>query len=194
MTDKELIQAARVCQRTRGCGGCTLFKKCPGRAAYLAMAADRLEALLAENERLLDSARRLWAGMPRYCGDLPRFAMHADEPPSTDGVERMSGKGCEYCPVTKPCLAFQYRGSGCAALRAEAGAFGDPDKDLPVTNGDHIRAMTDEELAGYMAKMLADYTTGLYDGSYVPSDKVVCEMASELLRQLQQPCESEGKA
>lgn len=102
----------------------------------------------------------------------------------------MNGKGCEYCPVTKPCLAFQYRGSGCAALRAEAGAFGDPDKDLPVTNADHIRAMSDEELAGYMAKMLADYTTGLYDGSYVPSDKVVCEMASELLRQLQQPYES----
>lgn len=62
------------------------------------------------------------------------------------------------------------------------------------TYADHIRAMTDEELAGYMAKMLADYTTGLYDGSYVPSDKVVCEMASELLRQLQQPCESEEKA
>lgn len=59
------------------------------------------------------------------------------------------------------------------------------------SNADHIRAMTDEELAWYMAKMLADYTTGLYDGSYVPSDKVVCEMVTELLRQLQQPHESE---
>lgn len=49
--------------------------------------ANRLEALLAENERLRDSARRLWAGMPRYCGDLPRFAMHEDEPPSIEGVE-----------------------------------------------------------------------------------------------------------
>ena len=61
------------------------------------------------------------------------------------------------------------------------------------TNGDHIRAMTDEELAGYLAKMLADYTTGLYDGNYVPSDEVVREMALELLRQLQQPYESNGK-
>lgn len=52
MTDKELIQAARVCQRTRGCGSCAQFNECPGRAAYLAMAADRLESLLAENERL----------------------------------------------------------------------------------------------------------------------------------------------
>lgn len=56
MTDKELIQAARTCQRTRGCGRCTLFNECPGRAAYLAMAADRLEALLAENERMVQTA------------------------------------------------------------------------------------------------------------------------------------------
>lgn len=61
------------------------------------------------------------------------------------------------------------------------------------TNADHIRAMTDEELAGHLAKMLADYTTGLYDGNYVPSDEVVREMALELLRQLQQPYESNGK-
>lgn len=49
MTDKELIQAARICRRTVGCGRCELFNECPGRAAYLAMATNRLEALLAEN-------------------------------------------------------------------------------------------------------------------------------------------------
>lgn len=59
MTDKELIKAARKCQRTRGCGSCTLFNECPGRAAYLAMAADRLEALLAENELLREATKMM---------------------------------------------------------------------------------------------------------------------------------------
>lgn len=60
----------------------------------------------------------------------------------------------------------------------------------PVSNADYIRAMSDEKLAGYLAKMLADYTAGLYDGSYVQSDEVTRGIAEELLQQLQQPYES----
>ena len=91
MTDQELIRALRYCgsEAEYWCNGCSGERCCNegGHDKILLDAADRLEALLAENERLRDSARRLWAGMPRYCGDLPRFAMHADEPPSTEGVE-----------------------------------------------------------------------------------------------------------
>lgn len=61
-----------------------------------------------------------------------------------------------------------------------------------MTIADHIRAMEDEELAEYLAKMLADYTKGLYGGEYIPSDKVVSELADMLLEALQQPYESEG--
>lgn len=52
----------------------------------------------------------------------------------------MNGSGCKTCPV-KNCETMNYRGSACAAQRAKLG-LGDP-----MTNGDRIRAMTDEELA-----------------------------------------------
>lgn len=103
------------------------------------------------------------------------------------GWKRCDPRARARCPDRKMCEldAVFTEGSECDAFNYRC-------TEAPPTNADHIRAMTDEEMAGYMAKMLADYTTGLYDGSYVPSDKVVREMASELLRQLQQPCESEG--
>lgn len=59
-----------------------------------------------------------------------------------------------------------------------------------ITVADHIRAMTDEELAKWLAKLLADYTSLLYDGEYTPSEDAVSEITGELLRQLQQPYES----
>ena len=55
----------------------------------------------------------------------------------------MNGSGCKSCPV-KPCETMNYRGSYCAAQRAKFG-LGDP-----MTNGDWIRDMTDEELAGFI--------------------------------------------
>ena len=54
----------------------------------------------------------------------------------------MNGSGCKSCPVQN-CFT-QYRGSTCKAERAKHG-FSDP-----MTNGDRIRAMTDEELAGFI--------------------------------------------
>lgn len=58
-----------------------------------------------------------------------------------------------------------------------------------ITNADEIRAMTDEELAAYLTKLIVNYTSALYDGEYTPSDEAVCKITDELLRQLQQPCE-----
>lgn len=56
----------------------------------------------------------------------------------------MNGSGCKNCPV-KPCETMNYRGSTCSAQRARLG-LGDP-----MTNADRIRAMTDEELAHFLA-------------------------------------------
>ena len=56
----------------------------------------------------------------------------------------MNGSGCKNCPVS-PCETTNYRGSTCAAQRAKFG-LGDPQ-----TNADRIRAMTDEELAHFLA-------------------------------------------
>lgn len=59
----------------------------------------------------------------------------------------MVGSGCKSCPV-KGCDTLRYRGSRCAALRAEYG-LGDP-----LTNADRIRSMCDEELAKFMFSMV----------------------------------------
>lgn len=53
----------------------------------------------------------------------------------------MIGSGCSTCPVEN-CDATIYRGSRCAALRAEENVYTDP-----KTNADRIRSMTDMELA-----------------------------------------------
>lgn len=53
------------------------------------------------------------------------------------------GGGCATCPV-EHCETLTYRGSTCMAQRAKLG-LGDP-----LTNGDRIRAMSDEELASFL--------------------------------------------
>ena len=55
------------------------------------------------------------------------------------------GSGCKACAIYPNCTA-EYRGSECAALRSEFG-LGDP-----MTNADHIRSMSDEELADFLAR------------------------------------------
>ena len=55
----------------------------------------------------------------------------------------MNGSGCKTCAVYPNCVA-EYRGSTCKAIRGEFG-LGDP-----KTNADHIRSMTDEELAEFL--------------------------------------------
>ena len=54
----------------------------------------------------------------------------------------MNRSGCKNCPV-KPCETL-YRGSICLSRRHKLG-LGDP-----MTNADHIRAMSDEEMAEFI--------------------------------------------
>lgn len=58
----------------------------------------------------------------------------------------MKGSGCEKCPV-KDCPTLIYRGSFCEALRASHGLSD------PMTNADHIRAMSDEELCEFILEI-----------------------------------------
>ena len=55
-------------------------------------------------------------------------------------------KGCKNCPAYAKCTVT-YRGSACAALRGTYGLDSDPEI---ITNGDRIRAMSDEELAIFL--------------------------------------------
>ena len=57
-------------------------------------------------------------------------------------------KGCKNCPAFAKCTVI-YRGSACAALRHTYGIEDDP---KIITNADRIRAMSDEELAEWMAE------------------------------------------
>ena len=60
----------------------------------------------------------------------------------------MNRSGCKNCPV-KPCETL-YRGSICLSRRHKLG-LGDP-----MTNADRIRAMSDMELAQWMASRIAN--------------------------------------
>ena len=68
-----------------------------------------------------------------------------DDAPTAEG--RMIMKGCKNCPAFSKCTVT-YRGSACAALRYTYGLEDDPEI---KTNADRIRAMTDEELAHFLA-------------------------------------------
>lgn len=52
MTDKKLIQTLRSCQKAGSCLSCEAFTQCRGLEELQGQAANRLESLLAENERL----------------------------------------------------------------------------------------------------------------------------------------------
>lgn len=58
-------------------------------------------------------------------------------------------KGCKNCPAYAKCTVT-YRGSACAALRSTYGLGNDPEF---TTNADRIRAMSDEELARFLAEV-----------------------------------------
>lgn len=61
------------------------------------------------------------------------------------GEERMNG--CKNCPAYAKCTV-SYRGSACAALRHTYGLDNDPEI---VTHADRIRAMSDVDLAVWLA-------------------------------------------
>ena len=58
-------------------------------------------------------------------------------------------KGCKNCPAYAKCTVT-YRGSACAALRSTYGLGNDPEF---TTNADRIRAMSDKELARFLAEV-----------------------------------------
>ena len=58
-------------------------------------------------------------------------------------------KGCKNCPAYAKCTVT-YRGSACAALRSTYGLDNDPEF---TTNADRIRAMSDKELARFLAEV-----------------------------------------
>ena len=67
------------------------------------------------------------------------------------------------CPAYEKCDAPSYRGSRCAYLRWSYG-LGDP-----MTNGDKVRAMTDEEISEWFWWML-DYSKCYTDSRIALSD------------------------
>ena len=98
----------------------------------------------------------------------------------------MNGSGCKNCPV-KPCETINYRGSTCSAQRAKYG-LGDP-----MTNGDRIRAMSDEELAVWMTSIRLDILNELCKKFDVEIEMPVptVKNTAEVREWLQQPTEGE---
>lgn len=97
-------------------------------------------------------------------------------------------KGCKNCPAYAKCNAT-YRGSACAALRGTYGIESDPEI---ITNGDRIRAMSDEELAAYLAEISGGTILKTYKQlglslSDEKSKKYLNELTAEYLKRLQQP-------
>lgn len=102
----------------------------------------------------------------------------------------MNGSGCKNCPV-KPCETMNYRGSTCAAQRAKLG-LGDP-----KTNADHIRAMSDEELADWISRTQVSNVAEAFEViGYVweKPDNLKDGVKKECLEWLQQPAEVNGDA
>ena len=64
-------------------------------------------------------------------------------------------KGCKNCPAYAKCTVT-YRGSACSALRSTYGIDTDPEI---ITNADRIRAMSDEELAEWLACPICKYAS-----------------------------------
>jgi hypothetical protein len=100
----------------------------------------------------------------------------------------MDGSGCKNCPAYQKCTA-QYRSSRCAHNRATYGVESDP-----FTNADRIRAMTDEELAGWIARTqigaIKDAMT-ILRLPYAECDEIVEIGKTEALEWLHAPAEGE---
>lgn len=78
MTDRELIQAMRVCEEMPGCAGCVFDGDCFNRAA------DRLEALMAENERLNIELQAMRNAANGYKKMIPRWVSVDERLPEND--------------------------------------------------------------------------------------------------------------
>lgn len=81
MTDKELIQALRYCAEENDyCTECSLYVYCDCVQDVLQFAADRLEALLAENTELKNEIQVM-----KYGFDLIKSRTRISEPPTAEG-------------------------------------------------------------------------------------------------------------
>lgn len=101
----------------------------------------------------------------------------------------MNGNGCKACPVW-PCETMRYRGSTCMAQRARLG-LGDP-----MTNADRIRAMSDEELAAFLAERIVNQSVvSLKADGHEPTATDIFNISERLTRifhaWLQQPAKEE---
>ena len=86
-------------------------------------------------------------------------------------------KGCKNCPAYAKCTVT-YRGSACAALRSTYGLDNDPEF---TTNADRIRAMSDKELARFLAEV--EYRRSAAGGG------AIWKGMAHALERLQQPPE-----
>ena len=63
----------------------------------------------------------------------------------------IKGEGCKTCPV-KNCDTLAYRGSRCASLRHQAGAYRDP-----RTNFEALKEVFSKMTSGQMAEFIVEY-------------------------------------
>ena len=93
-------------------------------------------------------------------------------------------KGCKDCPAYAKCTVT-YRGSACAALRGTYGIDSDPEI---ITNADHIRAMSDEELSEFISRIeIGDFGQQVYGKTFCDMCKGQYECDDCRLWWLQQP-------
>ena len=97
-------------------------------------------------------------------------------------------KGCKDCPAYAKCTVT-YRGSACAALRGTYGIDSDPEI---ITNADHIRAMSDEELSEFISRIeIGDFGQQVYGKTFCDMCKGQYECDDCRLWWLQQPAEED---
>lgn len=98
-------------------------------------------------------------------------------------------KGCKNCPAYAKCTVT-YRGSACAALRGTYGLDSDPEI---ITNADRIRAMSNEEMAGFIkALMFSDFKPACKKSTFFSAEhKPECDedCVSCIMDWLRQPVE-----
>ena len=104
-------------------------------------------------------------------------------------MNEMKGSGCKDCPVI-PCETMNYRGSTCSAQRAKFG-LGDP-----LTNGEYIRSMSDQNLAMFFASYDVEHNRlRLESAGIVQTAELMAAMNEKLYRSwlewLQKPAKEE---
>lgn len=98
----------------------------------------------------------------------------------------MMEAGCYNCPV-KNCTAA-YRGSECAANRTKMGEDTDP-----LTRGDYVRTMSDEELAAWLLRSQNSWLMFFAENAGMEKEITPSDDASDILAWLREPYLEGGK-